>query len=130
MYKVDHTDYGIKLTFSGQIKHAEMRMWLDEFMAVVDQQQGNNFHVFVDMRTLQPLPSESQEAMHKGQRYARTNGMHRSVVILNSVATTMQFKRIALATGIYDYERYINADAVPDWEQVALAWLLEGVDPD
>ncbi len=42
----------------------------------------------------------------------------------------MQFKRIAKETGIYEWERYINASATPNWEQAGADWLTKAADPD
>lgn len=129
MYQIEQKDFGIKFVLDGYIEQEEMEGWLAEFKAMADAQTGS-FHVFVDMRTLKPLPPAAQESVHNGQKYARENGMVRSVVILQNVVTAMQFKRIAKETGIYVYERYIDAESHPNWEKVALAWLVDGVDPD
>jgi hypothetical protein len=129
VYKIETTGYGIRLTFSGFINRAEMEQWASEFIATVDQ-QGEKFKVFVDMRGLKTLPPESQDAMEHGQSHAREAGMERSVVILNDKITTMQFRRIAKQTGIYAWERYIDADKEANWQQLGLDWILNSVDPD
>jgi hypothetical protein len=41
----------------------------------------------------------------------------------------MQFERIAHESGIYAFERYINAAGTPDWEPKAIAWIQKKVDP-
>ena len=38
--------------------------------------------------------------------------------------------KIAKETGIYEWERYIDVTAQPGWEQIALDWILNAVDPD
>ncbi|HMV41143.1 MAG TPA: hypothetical protein PK079_09135 [Leptospiraceae bacterium] len=60
------------------------------------------------MRTLKPLPPESQIHMQEGQKLYKEKGMVRSVVILANTITKLQFKRIAQETGIYQWERYID----------------------
>lgn len=125
MYKIEKTGYGAKLTFSGLIKADEMEKWRDEFKAVLPAKG-----VFVDMRDLKPLPKESQSIMEDGQKLGKKKGMQRSVVILNSSLIKMQFTRIGKETGIYEWERYIDASSVPNWEQVGIDWLVDGVDPD
>ncbi len=67
------------------------------------------FGVFVDMRTLATLQPDAQQAMQEGQLLYREAGMQRSVVIVNSAVLAMQFKRLAKQTGIYEWERYLNA---------------------
>lgn len=56
--------------------------------------------------------------------------MERSVVILESTIITMQFKNIAKETGIYQWERYLDASKVPNFEEVGKKWLINGIDPD
>ncbi len=129
MYNIEQRKYGIRLTFGGFIQKDEMDHWVADFIPVVDK-QGGKYTVFVDMRTLKPLPPEAQESMEKGQKYALQKGMIRSVVILDNAVTTSQFKRIAKKTGIYEWERYIDATAEPNWEQIGLDWIVKSVDPD
>ncbi len=129
MYHIDKKPYGLHLTFAGHIPKHEMERWqqeITEVLAAMDAQLG----VFVDMRDLELLPPESRPAMMVGQRTARKHGMQRSVVILRDKITALQFKGIAKETGIYAWERYIDADAEPNWEQVGLDWILNAVDPD
>ena len=129
MYKIERAPYGIRLTFGGFIENAEMERWVEESTSVLAAQQGG-FGVFVDMRTLKPLPQDSKATMEKGQRAYKEKGMTRSVVILESALVTIQFKRIAQESGIYQWERYLDASAHPDWEAVGVAWVRDGVDPD
>lgn len=129
MYKIEVTDYGVKLTFDGFIKQAEMSQWVTESENIV-KTLSPGFGVFVDMRGLKPLPQDAEAEMQKGQKLYKECGMTRSVVILANATTTMQFKRIAKETGIYEWERYINASKVDDWEQQGIKWLTDAEDPD
>jgi len=86
--------------------------------------------VFVDMRTLKPLPPDAQPIMVAGQQLYKEKGMQRSVVILADAVTTMQFRRLAKESGIYAWERYLDASSNADWKKVGEAWLTQGVDPD
>jgi len=129
MYDIQSTNYGFKLTFAGFIKEEEMKQWAAEFKQAVDK-LPRKFQVFVDMRHLNPLPKEAQPHMEDGQKHARQKGMERSVVIIDNVITKLQFVRIAKETGIYQWERYIDASSVSDFEKVGLDWLLKAKDPD
>ena len=129
MYKIERTEFGLKLTFGGVLTADELRIWLDEsraLLAAIHQP----FCVFVDMRTCSPLDELGQTFMREGQRLYKDSGMIRSVVIVRSPVTKMQFKRIACESGIYDWERYIDVETIPDWERAGLDWLLHSIDPD
>lgn len=129
MYTIEEKPFGLKLTFSGYISAEEMENWFQESREILTQKSGG-FGVFVDMRTLIPLPSGPRKIMIKGQKFYKTNGMVRSVVILSNPVLTLQFKQIAHNTGIYAYERYIDASHEPEWERVGLEWLENEIDPD
>lgn len=129
MYSISKTAYGFRLTFGGFIDKAEMTKWVDESKAALPRVPAR-FGVFVDMRTLKPLPQDTREIMVQGQQAYKRAGMERSVVILNDAITTMQFKRLAKESGIDAWERYINAVNMPNWEQAGIAWVSNGIDPD
>lgn len=128
MYVIEKTDLGFHLVFGGIMDAPELEHWLRESTVALQAVSGS-FKVLVDMRTLGPLDAEGKAVMQRGQRMYRQAGMQRSVVILSNPVTLMQFKRIAHESGIFEWERYIDASAVPDWETVAIAWLEHGVDP-
>lgn len=129
MYKIEKKDYGYKLTFGDSIKASEMKTWVDDSKKELATAK-KEFGVFVDMRTLKPLDADAQVYMQEGQKLYKKTGMVRSVVILNSAVIKMQFVRIAKETGIYEWERYIDASAVTDWEKVGIDWISKGIDPD
>ncbi|MEN8122374.1 MAG: hypothetical protein ABFS35_18660 [Bacteroidota bacterium] len=129
MYKIDKKEYGFHLVFSDFIKADEMKRWVDDSTKALTTANGN-FGVFIDMRTLKPLLPDAQEYMQQGQKLFKQKGMQRSVVILNNTITTMQFKRIARQTGIYEWERYLDASKITNWEKVGIDWLKNGTDPD
>jgi len=129
MYLIEKTSYGVHLTFGEYIPKPELERWLAESKEVL-KSMPEEFVVFVDMRELELLPPESRPIMIEGQQYYRAQGMQRSVVILKDKLTALQFKGIAKETGIYDWERYIDANTEPDWEQIGLDWVINAVDPD
>jgi len=129
MYKIQKKNYGYHLTFGGFMREEEMEEWYKESVKAL-KDSPDEFGVFVDMRTLKPLPAESQPKAEEGQKLYQDSGMVRSVVILDDTVTTIQFKRIARKSGIYKWERYIDASSVDDWETIGIKWIKDGIDPD
>lgn len=129
MYKIEKKEYGFNLLFSDFVKADEMKQWVNDSEKVLAPSNGE-FGVFIDMRTLKPLLPDTQEFIQQGQKLYKQKGMVRSVVILDSPITTMQFKRFAKETGIYEWERYIDASNNPNWEKVGIDWIRNGIDPD
>lgn len=128
MYKVERAHYGLRLTLSGNMTSDEIRRWEHEVVDALHQ-LARPFGVFVDMRQLAPPAPENQGALKHAQIRARQLGMRRSVVIVDSAEVAAEFERIARQTGIYIYERYIDAIDDPHWEQRGLDWIIDGIDP-
>ncbi len=129
MYTIQQEPFGFSLVFKGVVNAAEMKEWRRESERYLNSQKAG-FNVFVNMQDLEPLTAEAQAVMEEGQRAYRNHGMVRSVVILNNTLITLQFKRIAKESGIYQWERYIDASVTADWERRGINWLVEGIDPD
>jgi len=129
LYKIEKREFGLRLTLGGVISGEEMARWLNDLSRELTTVRSS-FCVFVDMRTLAPLGKDGQVHIQDGQKLAKRCGMVRSVVILSSPVTTMQFKHIAMDTGIYEWERYIDASKYPNWEQIGMDWIEKAIDPD
>ena len=128
MYKIERTDLGFYLTFGGDMTKDEMEKWYEDSEQVLTGQQAP-FGVIIDMRTLAPLRVEAQGAMVRGQSMYRSRGMQRSCVILDDAITTIQFMRLARKSGIFKYERYIDASAHRDWLAEARNWVRHAIAP-
>ncbi|HOE92024.1 MAG TPA: hypothetical protein PKZ69_02525 [Candidatus Cloacimonadota bacterium] len=129
MFSVDQTSYGVKIMFSGAMNKEEMSVWLEESKRITSK-LPSKFGVFVDMRNLKPLEAEAQKVLEEGQKHYKIKGMERSVVIVNNPIVKMQFTRLAKQSGIYEWERYIDASQHGDWEKRGEAWLTSSIDPD
>ena len=75
MYKIEKKDYGYKLTFGDFITEEEMKKWVEESRSTLASSPAS-FHIFVDMRTLKPLPPEAQAAMQEGQKLYKEKGIN------------------------------------------------------
>ncbi len=129
MYKIEKKPYGFKLTFEDVISPDEMKKWVEDSKKAL-LTAPSKFGVLVDMRKLKPLPPESKKIMEEGQKLYKEKGMERSAVILDSTVLTLQFKRIAQESGIYEWERYIDAGKDPNAEKTAEDWIVRKIDPD
>ena len=129
MHKIEKKPWGLELTFADIVAKPEMQAWLEESKNMLNTLQPG-FGVFVDMRTLKPIAADTQAVMQEGQKLFKAKGMARSVVILAGSIVTLQFKRIAKETGIYEWERYIDSSAVLTWKDKGIAWVRDKIDPD
>jgi hypothetical protein len=129
MYKIEPTDIGFKLTFGGTVTKADMQPWFEESKTVLNTCK-KPFGVIIDMRALELLPPDVQAEIVKGQMLYRDCGLERSAVILRDPIVTIQFMRLAKKSGVYKYERYIDASSDTQWERHAEEWVRSGIDPD
>lgn len=129
MYKIEQTQIGFKLTFAGAITKEELGPWFEESKkALITCQKP--FGVIVDMRNMELLSPSVQAEIAKGQVLYRNGGLQRSAVILSDPIVTIQFMRLAKKSGIYNYERFIDASSDAQWEKHAEEWVGFGIDPD
>jgi hypothetical protein len=124
------TDYGFRSTAPGYITPAEARLWFEDLKVRVLRLEGRHFGLLVDSRTQKSNPPDSQEIIREAMLWLREHGMRRSVVVLDSTVALIQILRIAKSTGVYSYERYLDALKDPQWERKAKDWLVHGIDPD
>lgn len=131
MYKIAKKTFGYQLTFGDVIDVPEMTRWREESRAALTG-APKSFGVVIDMRGLKPggIQPDAQKVMVEGQGLFKKAGMERSCVILQSATITMQFERIAHESGIFAFERYINAAKTLDWEKKAVAWIEKKIDPN
>jgi len=129
MYKIEKKPWGYKLTFGNVVSTEEMKKWVEDSKKTL-MTAPSKFGNVIDMRTLKPLSPEAKAVMEEGQKLYKAKGMERSAVILSSAVLTLQFKRIAQESGIYQWERYIDAGKDPNPEKTAEEWVVNGKDPD
>ena len=108
MYKIEKRPSGYLLTFSGTIDATEMQRWQIESKTKLALETSKSFGVIIDMRDLQPLSKDASKIMIEGQKPYKQTGMKKSAVILNNAEICTQFKNLALQSGIFTTEKYID----------------------
>ena len=129
MFKVEKTDFGVRLKISGLIEIEEVKKWKDEMLKALDKVK-DPFNVFGDIQGFKPGSEDVQKIFVEVQKAYKDKGMKKSVVITDSTITKIQLKRTAKESGIYEWERYISSENNPKWEQQALDWITKNIDPD
>lgn len=127
MYKIDQIDIGFKLTFGGTVTKEDLGPWFEESRKALNTCK-KPFGVIVDMRDLGLLSPGVQAEIVKGQMLYRDGGLQRSAVILSDPIVTIQFMRLAKRSGIYKYERFIDASSDAQWKKHAEDWVRSGID--
>jgi hypothetical protein len=126
--KVEETSYGYKVMFGGGLLARDAAgALLSEIKRVI--RPGSPFALMADMRESRAFPAEAQEILKLVILHLRDAGMERNACILSSTIATLQARRLGRETGVDETSRYFDASAEPDWERIALDWLLRAIDP-
>lgn len=129
MYTMERTTYGLFIKVRDSLSKAEAEQWVKDLKAATTEINGE-FGAFADLREVLLLSPESKDAVQAGEMYAREHGLVRSVIILSNEVTALQMKGIARCSGVYEWERYIDASTVDNWREVGENWVIHGIDPD
>jgi len=106
----------------------EMAGWAQESEHILGHMHGQ-WGVLIDMRELKPLDRDAALIMTPTQAKYRAHGMVRSAVGLHGALLKLQFERLAQASGIHAYERYLDTESTPDWEARGVRWITDGTEP-
>jgi|VirMetMinimDraft_7_1064189.scaffolds.fasta_scaffold07398_2 hypothetical protein len=128
MYKIEQKEYGVKLIFSGFLRETEMQSWQFEMLNLL-KELPESFGMLIDMREMTAMPAKSQEVVKRTQKIFKARVI-RSATITSSIITDIQSKRIGSASGVNETKRFINAANIADWEDKAIAWIQNGIDPN
>lgn len=130
MYAISKTPFGVKFTFQQTVDSEEMQRWAEEAAQLLPS-LAKGFGMLVDNRQLRPggMTPEAQKILEQMQASYKAHGMLRSCVVLQSASASMQLEQAARATAISGSERCLNASTTPDWEQIAVRWIREGIEP-
>lgn len=129
MHEVKETEYGLYVEVTGLVSLDQSIVIMAEMRQIFESRE-TGICVFANLQKMDLLTEETQAVLLKIQRHCVNSGVKRVAVILGNATVAHQFKRLSLESGIYDYERYLDASSDPDWETKGLKWITEGIDPD
>jgi hypothetical protein len=124
------TAYGFRINAQGFVTLPEARVWFEDLKQLVGKKGGKPFGLLVDIRGQRGNPGESQEVIKEAMAWMKQAGLVRSAVVLDSTVAKIQTTRLAKTTGVYAWERYIDASKDLEWEKRAIDWIEHGIDPD
>lgn len=128
MYNIEKTSFGLKLTLSDFVRKEDIDNYKNELDNLL-RMLPDKFGILIDMRALKPLAPEAQESLTKTQKLVGPR-LTRSATIIDSAILNMQFKRLSKKSGVITSKRFIDASKVDNWEQAAVNWIVDGLDPD
>jgi hypothetical protein len=126
MYNIEDTEYGLRVSLSGQLDGDEVESFASEVRSRVSKLNGE-FSVLADLREMEALPPEVGEQIAELMKYCNEQGMGRSADVVESATTSLQMEQLVEQAGID--ERVIDASTVDDWETEAKNWIKHATEP-
>jgi hypothetical protein len=128
LHSLEQTDFGVKVVVQGTLDEAEVSVLKAEFAIMVAEQSGP-FSLLVDATELVPPKESSLTLLQDCEELALSGGMQRMAIILKSPVLKAQVKQVGHHSGTVNVTQYVDALRTPNFEQVALAWVVDGVEP-
>ncbi len=129
MYKFEKQDFGLKLTISGDLTEQEISGMTVELKSLVGAIR-QPFSIFVDAREVMTLNQSVFHLLSECQRIVKDAGRQSAAIVVNSPILKSQGQRITLDSGSTEAVRFIYSDKTEGWEEVAMDWILNGIEPD
>lgn len=131
MYKIERTDYGLKLAFAGIMDKAEAYQFSSEFLRIIASGDKKFLAIIADAREFVPVTSEILEIIREtNQAAAAIVGNNvRVATILNSPVVRNMSIRSQVFSRADNIHRYINAAIIDDPELIAYDWAVKGIEP-
>ncbi|OUD08282.1 hypothetical protein BVC71_14005 [Marivivens niveibacter] len=118
----------IRHRFTGVVDADQVRDWYAT-LDLTNEATSGGIYAFIDYSQLKSITKKAMDLIVDVQRDARDAGLVRVAVVVNSGMLQLQTERLARSSAIYNVERYISSDRTPNWEDVAKAWLIHGIEP-
>jgi hypothetical protein len=128
MYHLETTDYGYRITSTGEVDLDEVLRMKEELLATFAAHDGP-FSIVVDARRRIPLDGRTVQAIEELHKAARRSGVRRAAIIVDSPVVKAQELQIGHSSHTDGIDRIIDAGRTPDWEKQAIAWAAHGIEP-
>ena len=129
MFKVEKTPYGIQVTLGGNLDEAEVRaMWVERDILMSDI--DGPCLALIDIRSLVPPTQAIIQLLQSSDSNPPCGTWGRRAMIGLSPVIKSKALQFLFESGTNDYTRYIDASKIDSWEEIALDWIVEGIEPD
>ncbi len=127
MYSINDTDYGFRITASGEFASHEVEQIQMELFDRIEK-RGTPFSLVVDIRRHIPLNESVLREMESLHRETAKKGLVRAAIIIDSPIIKGQAVQIGHSSHTISKDRFIDAAKYCDWEERAIAWARDGVE--
>ena len=128
MYKISPTLYGLRIILAERFDIGQAEQFKSSLCRLV-KKFPVPFSAIVDTRELTPPEPEVLALLRSCIEYGRDNKMKKMVVVFNSSEVEGQARQMSFLAGTVEEAREIDASKAENWEQLALNWIMNNVEP-
>lgn len=128
LYRIRKTSFGFRLTLDGAITVAELTQLKTELPAIFASIK-KPFGVIDDIRNVVPFGPKVKTLLEELETMSREAGLERRAVVYKGPVMKGQASQISFLSKTDDLEMRIDASKAADWNDIALAWVVDGVGP-
>jgi hypothetical protein len=128
MYRIEQTYYGFKISAWDSMTMDDADQMLVDLTENLSQKDGP-FSMVIDTREMVPFEPEVAQKIVEAHVLCLQMNCERTAILVKSPVARGQASQICFSASPMDCDRVINASTDPDWEEKAVAWAAEGVEP-
>jgi hypothetical protein len=130
MLNVFRTSYGLRIHASGHLDASDLEKFIPSLKEICDELKADDepFGVITDLSQVTTFDSIIDEGVVKAQMLLENSGEKRAGIIYFSTAQLINFTDIMLLEHRVA-RRYICSDIYEDYEDRALNWIRDGIEP-
>ena len=128
MFNLEDTPYGFKITATGTFDVTEAEQLRTEILQALSV-HAQPFSLLVDIRGLISTSPEVFLVIEEIQSICKLKSLKRTAIIISSPVLRRQMQQSMFNAGTTKADRFIDASNTDDWENQALAWVVDSVEP-
>ena len=128
MYKIELTPYGFRISASGEMGLEEAEQMKSELIGVLSEKDGP-FSLVIDIRQLVLFEPEVVKTIVDAHAACIRMSCERTAILVKSPIHKGQASQICFSASSKMCDRIIDASRVENWEEVAIGWAANGVEP-
>ncbi len=128
MYRIEQTFYGFKILASGSMNMDEAEEMKLELIGTLSA-KNSPFSLVIDVRGLIPFEPDVTKTIVEAHAACMRMSCERTAIIVKSPVLKGQAAQICFSASSSKCDRIIDTSIVSDWEDRAVAWAANAVEP-
>jgi len=127
-YEIKATEYGFRITQKGSFDLEEVEQYRSDVLRTLAQ-HDRPFSILIDSRKLVLPTPEVLEVFHQLHQAVWMMSCIRGAVIIESPVARNMLRQQYTVADIRSNDRIIDARKHPNWESMAISWIIDAVEP-